>query len=156
MLLDSGAKLTKPKCLLATGALRNGICPGPMGIHSHSCCGKGATSSEASTFLASWPQVQLLPLRKRDRQSLRTCWQSTESSWGLPQTSFLEPASWRTTGSDWVSELCLLSNSIEGWGGGARGCRSSVLTFMETTVIALLVMQDGEGPQILRKQLKML
>lgn len=111
MFLDSGAKLTKPQCLLITGAVRNDICPGPMGIHTHSCCGKETTSSEATMSLASWAQVQPLPLGKRDLQSPPTCWQSTESSWGISQTSFLEPAFWRTTGSDWVSELCLLSNS---------------------------------------------
>ena len=110
MLLDSDAKLTKPQCLLITGAVRNGICPGPMGIHTHSCCGK-ETTTEATMSLASWAQVRPLPLGNRDLQSRPTCWQSTESSWGIPQTSFLEPASWRTTGSDWVSELRLLSNS---------------------------------------------
>lgn len=110
MLLDWDAKLTKPQCLLITGAVRNGICPGPMGIHTHSCCGK-ETTTEATMSLASWAQVRPLPLGNRDLQSRPTCWQSTESSWGIPQTSFLEPASWRTTGSDWVSELRLISNS---------------------------------------------
>lgn len=63
MLLDSDAKLTKPQCLLITGAVRNGICR-PMGIHTHSCCGK-ETTTEATMSLASWAQNTAAPTGKQ-------------------------------------------------------------------------------------------
>lgn len=146
--MDSGAELTELKCLLIAGELRNGTRPGPMGIHSCSCCGKEATSPEATMSLTSWVQVQPLPLEKRDLQSQPTCYQSTETSWIIAQASSLE----LHTGEPQVligegeSELCSRSNSNGGlWRTQGLSLQHSDDHGNYTHVTPDI--QDGEGSQ---------